>query len=249
MMVSRLLLLIATCLGSTLGGKLPSDIKVCRRSDPKLSECFKDAIQDALPKLRNGVPEIDFSPIEPYEIKSLTIDAGSDSMKVVQNYKNMKIYELSNSIIEAASLFHDGDNFYAVLEVLIPITRGEGDYSIDGNLMMLPIKGEGKCSIVFKDSKVALKMNGTKFESGGESFLRINEFHVNFEPALAEFKFDNLFNNDKKLGEAMNTLINQSWRDLFEEVKDPYEQTFADLFKDTTNAIFTKIPVEELFPQ
>ncbi|KAF5306213.1 hypothetical protein FQR65_LT18604 [Abscondita terminalis] len=86
MMVSRLLLLIATCLGSNLGGKLPSDIKVCRRSDPKLKASALKTPSRTPPKLRN------------------------------------------------------------------------------------------------EDSKVALKMNGTKFESGGESFLRINEFHVNFEP-------------------------------------------------------------------
>ncbi|KAK4877883.1 hypothetical protein RN001_010389 [Aquatica leii] len=217
--------ILAACVCFANSGKLPSDIKVCKHSDPNLNECFKDAIP------------------------SLSIDAGSESMKVVQNYKNMKIYDLTNSVINSAKLEHDGDNIYAEFQVTIPLVRGESDYTVDGKILMLPIKGEGQCTMVFKDSKATLKMNGTKFNKNGKSYLNVSEFKVNFEPKVAEFNFDNLFNGDKKLGDAMNTLINENWRGLFEEVKEGYEETFGQLFKQTTNSIFTKISVDELFPQ
>ncbi|KAF5297031.1 hypothetical protein FQA39_LY12245 [Lamprigera yunnana] len=243
------LLLGSLCIVSIKCGKLPPDMKTCHRSDADMGHCLKDAIQDALPKLKDGIPSIHFSPIEPFIISDLTIGAGGKAVNVVQNYKNMIIHDLTKSKINSAKVKYDSDNFHGEFDIIVPYVKAEADYTVDGKVMMFPVQGNGKCSFIFKDVKLTLEMHGSKFEKKGVEYLKIQDVSVKYVPKHAEFHFDNLFNGDKELGDAMNKLINDNWHDLFEEVRGGFEEGFTHLFKHTTNAIFTKVPLDELFPQ
>lgn len=61
------------------------------------------------------------------------------------------------------------------------------------------------------------------------------------------FKFDNLFNGDKKLGDEINKVLNENWESLFNDVKAGYDESFALIFKDLANRVFNRVPFNEIF--
>ncbi|KAK5638908.1 hypothetical protein RI129_013203 [Pyrocoelia pectoralis] len=227
---------------------LSENLKVCKRTHPNLNECFRDAVQDALPKIKDGISKLHFLPIEPFEIASMSIAAGHSAVQVVQNYNNLKLYELSKSVVNSAKLEHTEDGFKAEIDVTIPLVRAEANYHVDGKLLMLPIAGDGKCTLIFKESKAVINMIGHKIEKKGKTYLEIIDLKVEFVPKDADFHYDNLFNGDKALGDSMNTLINENWKELFDEIRPGFEEIFSKLFKNAANSIFTKVPGEDIFP-
>lgn len=47
----------------------------------------------------------------------------------------------------------------------------------------------------------------------------------------------------------MNLLLNSQWRLLLDELQAPIYKSFAVVFKDTLNSVFSKTPYDELFEQ
>lgn len=45
----------------------------------------------------------------------------------------------------------------------------------------------------------------------------------------------------------MNLFLNQNGKLLLDELKKPINLSFAQIFKDALNSVFTKIPYNELF--
>lgn len=61
------------------------------------------------------------------------------------------------------------------------------------------------------------------------------------------FRFDNLYNGDKILGETTNRFINEYWRDIFLEIKPALEMTFGEEIQKIANIAMAKIPFDEYF--
>lgn len=59
--------------------------------------------------------------------------------------------------------------------------------------------------------------------------------------------FENLFNGDARLGDAMNNLLNENWEALFEDVEEPLIEATTTLVVDYCNKIFSKVTYDELF--
>lgn len=66
-------------------------------------------------------------------------------------------------------------------------------------------------------------------------------------PEKVTYNFENLFNGDKALGDAMNKVLNDNNMVIFEDVKQGYEASFDIIFKDLVNKIFARIPLNEIF--
>lgn len=61
------------------------------------------------------------------------------------------------------------------------------------------------------------------------------------------YRFDNLFNGDIELGKTINQVINDNSEEIFADVKDGYGKTYAAVFKDYTNKIFSRVPLKDIF--
>lgn len=82
----------------------------------------------------------------------------------------------------------------------------------------------------------------------GQVYMKIRQYDIKLIPKKISFHFSNLFNGDKALGEQMNKFLNENSDIVFNELKPSYEQSFSLLFKDITNKIFTKVPMDQVFP-
>lgn len=77
--------------------------------------------------------------------------------------------------------------------------------------------------------------------------MKIVDYKLSIEPKRVYFDFENLFNGDKILGQATLNFFNEHWKDIFEEIRPQYEESFGLVFKEIANRIFTKVPFDEIF--
>lgn len=45
----------------------------------------------------------------------------------------------------------------------------------------------------------------------------------------------------------MNKFINENWDEILKELQVPIEQAFSATFKEITNRVFSKVPVDKIF--
>lgn len=179
---------------------------------------------------------------------------------------NLKIKQLHFFLSSSASL----DKYTLFTESLSPELRLEAEYNLNGRILLLPIQGQGPCTITLgirnfatSFSKITLstfvfifflvnaKLNhtiiGEPFEKKGKKYIKIVDYIVSIVPEKMTFKFDNLFNGDQRLGDEINKVLNENWDAIFNDVKPSYDQTFGLIFKDLANRVFTRVPFNEIF--
>lgn len=81
----------------------------------------------------------------------------------------------------------------------------------------------------------------------GKQHLKVTDYKLELVPEKAEYRFENLFNGDKQLGDAMNKILNDNEKEIFKDVGSGYGDSFALLFKDMANKIFARVPTNEIF--
>ncbi|XP_049802369.1 protein takeout-like [Schistocerca nitens] len=226
---------------------LPADWKRCSQNDPKFDECLVEAIQDTLPKLKNGVRELDMLPLDPLEITALEIDKGDGPVGIGLKFKNMKIYGISDSIITK----HNSDPSRYNLEgdTITPKLTIEADYEADGKVLLLPVKGKGKSKIIMTDLKSHLTHKAVPAQKGGKIYRNETEFIYTMEPAHMEMNFENLLNAGKTIDENMNKFLNENWKEIFAELKPTLETALSRIFLNISRGVFLKVPFDEMFPK
>ncbi|KAF2900818.1 hypothetical protein ILUMI_05357 [Ignelater luminosus] len=75
---------------------------------------------------------------------------------------------------------------------------------MNGRILLLPIVGNGNAVVTFRAGKVTCEMQGGVFQKQGVKYLEMAKAAVNLIPGKIEFKFDNLFEGDERLGNEMN---------------------------------------------
>lgn len=77
--------------------------------------------------------------------------------------------------------------------------------------------------------------------------MRLVDYKLTTEPKRVYFHFDNLFNGDPVLAPTTLNFFNEHWKDIYDEIKPQYEESFGIVFKEISNRIFTKVPFNEIF--
>lgn len=84
----------------------------------------------------------------------------------------------------------------------------------------------------------------------GVTYTSITSYKVTTRPKKMEFYFDNLFDGkNKELADNVNAVLNENWKELFEEVRPGYEEAYGIIFRNYAEMIFTKVPLDKIFPK
>lgn len=239
--------LLVSSLSTGFAKDPPSTFQLCHRSDPKIGRCLSDAITGALRAMKNGVPEFGILPINPLSVSALTIQQGASSpINLKQDFKNLKLAYLADSVVTKTKL--DLDKFILRTEAITPYTEIYGDYTMEGRVLLLPVTGRGFANITLHGLKSKHELIGEPIQNNGETYMRIKKYNVKFEePKLMTVYFGNMFNGDVALGNAMNAVMNDNWQLMFRELRGAFDDTFGYIFKDISNKIFLKVPLNKIF--
>lgn len=117
---------------------------------------------------------------------------------------------------------------------------------MSGRILLLPIVGKGKTNITLVDTHIEHQLVGEPYEKNGVKYMKLREYKVDFKPKRVYMHFENLF-NDKVLSEGMNRFIDENWEAVFSGLKEGYSKGFGSIFRDLSNRIFTKVPMDQIF--
>lgn len=151
-------------------------------------------------------------------------------------------------------------------EAFIPSLSVVGSFVLKGQLLVFPINGNGHnnntlCKypskrrkkirklfflFVSDDIKADLNMKCEKFDKDGKNYVRITKFDVKLDPKEVNFFYDNL-GVDETIGKEVQKVLNENSKLIFTDIKGDYEESYGQIFKEISNKIFTKVPINEIF--
>lgn len=98
------------------------------------------SLDDILPRLPNGIPEMHIPVLEPLHVPHAELDTGA-TFKATFN--DIRIYGLTNFILK--NLDMDLNKNSVSLHLLFPFVRTEATYSMKGRLLIMSLNGFGRC--------------------------------------------------------------------------------------------------------
>ncbi|XP_055904093.1 protein takeout [Eupeodes corollae] len=231
----------------TFAALLPENFRICQRSDPNLNECIKQCVEDFRERMPVGIPELNIPPFEPLVVPEVKLDKDSGSIFVHSTYKDIEVRGLSEFNIK--KLIADINNNTLVMELYFPIIKIKANYTLMGKIMMLPLVGEGICNANLSNVKVLASVVGNRYFINGNEHLRIDDVKIRYKIKDTKVHLDNLFNGDNALGEQMNSLLNENWGSLSEEMQPIIEDGMAEVLQKTTEKLFQMYTYDQLLPE
>lgn len=144
----------------------------------------------------------------------------------------------------------DPENNRIQLNIYLPKLEMTSDYIIKGNILMLPIKGNGRALANFTDIDAIMTIQGERYlnRRTNKIHFRVREFHVDLNVGDAAIRLENLFGGDVKLSKAMHHFINENWKSIAAEVKPELEDIISSWFKTFSYKFYSKYPLDALLP-
>ncbi|KOC69868.1 Protein takeout, partial [Habropoda laboriosa] len=225
-----------------------SFLKICHRSDPHLGECIKESVNSLKPYLKNGIQVLGIPSCEPFRLEEIDIDQSSGPIYIRAKYNNVSIFGGSNIIPKSIKV--DFDKNRIRLKLYIPRLEMIANYSLNGRIMLLPIRGNGlgRGNFTDIDAIVTLQLQRYSNERTGLVHQRVEDIYVDFNIGHATVHLDNLFDGDETLSAAMNLFLNDNWKTVIAEIRPKLEETIADIVKNFADSIFTVFPEDVLLP-
>ncbi|RZC33339.1 JHBP domain containing protein [Asbolus verrucosus] len=237
---AALCLLVATLSESV---NFVPNFKKCDRRRPDLHECVLQTSRQVLPQLAR--PSFDLPNLDPLEIPQITIKSGGGSVAVDQTYRNCKMYGLLGVKIERFE-FDFGAKTIAGA-AFFPKVDVRCEYKMDGKILLLPVRGEGQATIRLENLKTGSFIRFKEIRKKGKTFLKFLTTELNIDPGHVSFDFENLFDGDKQLGDNFNQVLNDNWKEVFDDVKGNLIETFSQILLGMAGNFFGNFPLEELF--
>lgn len=156
-------------------------------------------------------------PLDPMEIDKVIVeqDGGTTAFNLKSTFRDAQIIGLAPSkILRSALRFKNkfalrSDSYTNRLDFV-------GQYTMNGQILVLPITGAGFANVSMQQLTTRHDLTGEYFTgSDGNKYLNITSYIIKFKPKAVTFRFDNLFNGDKLLGNTMNKFMNDNWDPVF----------------------------------
>nr|ATU82899.1 secreted Juvenile haemolymph binding protein-like protein [Pristhesancus plagipennis] len=168
-------------IGLTCSAKLPSNWKICKRSDKNMIDCLRLAVVDAVKSMKDGLQSLGVLPLDPMHFDSLSIGQGSGPVSINLDFKNMDINGISTlTKLENAKVDWDDYTLQADASFAAPLTL-QGDYSINGKVLVLPIVGKGKFNLTFDNFVAKLYLKGHEETKAKAKYMEVDKFTVQNE--------------------------------------------------------------------
>ncbi|BES99102.1 JHBP [Nesidiocoris tenuis] len=238
-----ILILCSCMLATVLGAKFPKSWTSCK-PDENMNACLKDSIQTALVDLVPGMPSLGVLPLDPLHFDAITIDQGEGPVNIKLEFTDLDITGIKDMQIDSVN----GDWKTMEIETLVPRLLSKGNYKVGGKILLLPIKGDGKCVLDMTNFRGHVKLHYTEKAAGSKTYYNVEKLDFDFDVENLVMQFDNLFNGDKALGDNMNKFLNQNWKEILHELKPNIAATFAVAFREISNRLFSRITKPQITP-
>ncbi|CRK87802.1 CLUMA_CG001541, isoform A [Clunio marinus] len=233
LMFSSFLLLVAS-------QQIPPYIKQCRSSDPKLTECVKDALHHLKPWLKTGIPEIQMPSTEPFVMDSLSLalTGGPNGYRI--NLKDMETFGASNFTVKSIKLSEGTQPFEAV--ITIPKLVIKAKYTSSGVLIIIPASGGGDFNAVFEGVTANVKGKMSTREKPNGTFLHVDALLLDLNIKKPRLSVAKIFNNNRILTEATNLFLKENGHEILKAMQPQLQKKLSAEFTGISNTLLDHVP-------
>ncbi|CAH2009117.1 unnamed protein product [Acanthoscelides obtectus] len=240
------MILLCACFVTVQSDKFPGSIKRCHLKDSNLDDCLTEGIQKTYELLGKGpINAISLVGIEPILIDKVVIGAGTSAVHLDQHYENVKLHGFSKSKVSKVHM--DWAKKTLEYETLSPLVTQKADYDLNGKIMVFPVYGKGESTIKLSDVTMEHAVKFKEETKGGKKYLIVDSYTLKININGAHYDFQNLFDGDKLLADNILTVINENWKEVFDDVRSGIEGAYSEVCKHIANGLFTHIPYNEIF--
>ncbi|XP_021192580.2 circadian clock-controlled protein daywake [Helicoverpa armigera] len=218
-------------------GSLPSFIKPCSRSDPQLNQCVEKVISAAGAKFTEGIPELGIAPLDPVELGTVFVD--NPALKLT--FTDTVVTGLKGFRVNTYKI--NPDKGKATLDFTANVTL-KAHYVMDGQVLILPIKGDGESRIKITNLNIVVKYDFVE----RDGHWNVPSYKDHYKMDRAQFKFTNLFGGNKELAQTTQRFTNENWEIIMSEIAPPAIKQIIKKCVDQVNKFFGAIPAAELLP-
>ncbi|XP_020710575.1 protein takeout [Athalia rosae] len=214
-------------------------VKQCSRKDPKLKKCLIDALHHLSPYLRNGIPEIELPPVEPFRIDELTLSltGGPNGYKI--QLREMDILGASNFTVRDINL---GSTFQALIE--IPALILDAHYSSSGILIILPASGNGTFHGRFDGVRAVVTGAVSTSDRNGGTYMHVDRLNIELAVRVVNLQVFKIFNNNRILTEAINLFLRENGQEVLKAMEPQLKKELSVLFSAIVNQLLLNVPVQ-----
>ncbi|XP_023025365.2 circadian clock-controlled protein daywake [Leptinotarsa decemlineata] len=223
--------------------ELPSFLHVCHKEDPNLEQCLLASVEDIRPFLVDGVPDYRIPSLEPLVMKDFFSEEAA-GMKIMVD--DVKAWGCTDYFVRGINVNLDTHLF--TLYIDIPKLRIEAHYTVDGKLLVMPVKGNGNLETNITDIHATAQLTGELYQKDGDDYLRFPTFDLKVDVGGGSVRLENLFNGDKVLLGMINDVVNKNFDMFLKELMPIIERSLASEFKNTANAVVESFTYKQLFP-
>ncbi|XP_049888080.1 protein takeout-like [Pectinophora gossypiella] len=218
---------------------------MCPREEKALARCLRDALNTYIPHLVTGLPEWNIPPCEPLFVPSLSVQHSAGPITVTSTFTDVTVTGPSHMRVLDVKV--NPRKHEVVAKLSIPELKLHGNYQLQGQLLMLPIEGEGKFSAKYGDIAALITIVlGRQHRPNDVDALKCQSLSVKFHVGTASMQLENLFGGDGELGKVMNNFLNENWQTLAEELQAPIEQALRDFFKPLADHAFATLNADDI---
>ncbi|KAH8311179.1 hypothetical protein KR044_004684 [Drosophila immigrans] len=226
---------------------LAAGIKKCPIED---ENCLKDRMNYVLKNYaRTGIKELGLVPLDPLYIKKFSLGKNPKSpVNIDLTFTNANLLGLGTAQVKKVSPFTKDLSRDITFDMISKKIVLKGPYSIEGKVLILPIHGKGDAEIVLKQCKVHAVVKLRPVSKGPhQTIADVLEVKVNLDPSRVSYHFTGLFNGEKAPSDNFHALVNESWEEIFNELKADISSATGQIFKSVLNRTLGKLPIEQLF--
>ncbi|RZF35693.1 hypothetical protein LSTR_LSTR010014 [Laodelphax striatellus] len=218
----------------------------CKRNDLDLGACLQRTVEKLRPHLKTGIPDLQLPPYDPLFLPSVTLSELSPrkAVRFMATFTDLYAYGAHKSLLKEISVDLKKPSLRA--RFVFPKLRLVANYVIDGQVLIVPIKGDGKANCNFTNVDADILLTGKYVQKMKKQHFSVMESNVTLSIGGAQLYFGNLFNGNKELGDATNVFINKNWQEIIDEIKPVIEDSVASLVKSFISPIFENFSIDQL---
>uniref|UniRef100_A0A182IM11 Uncharacterized protein n=1 Tax=Anopheles atroparvus TaxID=41427 RepID=A0A182IM11_ANOAO len=229
--------------GETPFDTKPDFIKTCRFDDPKFIACSTDSVQGLFDKLVTGIEGLEHvGTIDPMKISKIRILQGDGPVSVNASLSKVVVTGFSSTKV-VRNVVSNKDYGWET-HIRLPKMRLEGNYHMQGRILVIPLNGHGKCWFEPSGMDIIMRTTTTLYQKNGHVFYNVTATKVDYTISGLRLHMGNLFEGVKVLEDSTNQYLNDNWRPVSEALKPIIAKTIEDILLAIMQNIFNQIPAD-----
>ncbi|KAJ0179413.1 hypothetical protein K1T71_005125 [Dendrolimus kikuchii] len=222
-------------------GYLPPYIKPCSYDNKDLGACVKTQIENSLNSFAKGIPELDVPSLDPVQLDNIIIDG--NGLKLA--FTNASMHGISNSKLTnlKVALGKMDEAFSLSFKANLSLTA---HYEADGQILVLPIKGNGDALVFAQGCEVTIDSNLVHYKDGKGEHLKLKSPNYKYTFERTVFHLENLFNGNKQLSDATLEFANANWQQLMDDLAPPVIKKIVKTAVKSINKFFAGVTIQQI---